>query len=76
MIMEGGATVSMTSKLVLGLAVVVAYSIASRLISSLRLSRALSKYPIVNEKWDAAAKKQFHESADAILAKGVTLVWN
>ncbi|KAG9232275.1 cytochrome P450 [Amylocarpus encephaloides] len=41
--------------------------------SSIRLSRALSRYPWANKTWDAAAKKHFLESADQIIRDGSEL---
>ncbi|KAH6720215.1 cytochrome P450 [Leptodontidium sp. MPI-SDFR-AT-0119] len=62
---------AIASKLVLGVLVVVACTLASRLRNSMRVKRILSTYPMANEKWDAAGKKHFTENADRILADAV-----
>lgn len=65
---------AIASKLVLGVLVVVACTLASRLWNSMRVKRILSTYPMANEKWDAAGKKHFTENADRILADAVAQV--
>lgn len=42
--------------------------------SNLRMLKALSRYPIINEKWDAEAKKKFTESAATIVNDGAKMV--
>jgi hypothetical protein len=61
-------------KLLLASVFIAACTIVTRLISSLKLSAALKKYPMVNEKWDAEAKKAFTLDANSILQKGVEMV--
>lgn len=63
-----------TPKIFLAAALIAVSLVATRLFNAFRLSQALSKYPIVNEKWDAEAKKQFAESAASIMEKGVAMV--
>ncbi|KAH6674999.1 cytochrome P450 [Halenospora varia] len=41
--------------------------------SNLRMLKALSRYPIINEKWDAEAKKKFTESAATIVNDGAKM---
>lgn len=72
--METHGLASIASKLVLGLVAVAACTFASRLFSSLRVSRILSRYPIANEKWDAEGKQHFNEHADSILKDAVAQV--
>jgi type II secretory pathway component PulF len=64
----------MFAKLSLAVVVVITFTVVSQLWSNFRYSQAMSKFPMANEKWDAAAKKEFTESGASILAKGVTLV--
>lgn len=56
--------------------VIVIVAIVSHLFSSLRVPRALSRYPIINERWDDAAKKNFTESASKIVQEGSAMVSN
>ncbi|KAF4634956.1 hypothetical protein G7Y89_g3133 [Cudoniella acicularis] len=44
-----------------------------KVISGLRLAKALSRYPIINRKWDAAAKKQFTEDAATVVNNGAAM---
>lgn len=62
------------AKICLAVGVVITCTIASHLWSNFKYLRAMNKFPIVNERWDAAAKKEFTMSAASILAKGVALV--
>lgn len=63
-----------TAKVGLAIGAILLISVANHLFNEFRASRALSKFPIANEKWDAEAKKKFTESAGEILARGVALV--
>lgn len=65
---------SLTAKVGLAIGVVALVAIANHLFTSIRNSRALSKFPIANEKWDAEARKTFTESAADVIARGVALV--
>lgn len=69
-LVEGDAA----AKICLAVGVVITCTIASHLWSNFKYSQAMKKFPMVNERWDAAAKKEFTMSAASILAKGVVLV--
>ncbi|KUJ21322.1 trichothecene C-8 hydroxylase [Mollisia scopiformis] len=60
-------------KVYLAIGVILSIIVASQLISHLKLSRALSRYPLVNPKWGPAEKAEFTTSAASILAKGVEM---
>lgn len=69
--------IDLLPKLYLGLGlgaltIIVPYILS--ILSSIRLSRRLSKFPFVNKKWDAAAKKHFQTSAEEIIQEGARLV--
>lgn len=67
-------TDSLAAKIGFTIGVVALITIASHFLTAISNARALSKYPIANEKWDAEAKKHFTQSAGEVLAKGVALV--
>ena len=67
-------TDSLAAKIGFTIGVVALITIASHFLTAISNARALSKYPIANEKWDAEAKKKFTESASEILDRGVALV--
>jgi type II secretory pathway component PulF len=67
-------TDGLPAKLWAAASIVIICAAVSYLFNAIRFSKALAKYPIINEKWDAAAKKRFTESAGAILAEGVAMV--
>jgi hypothetical protein len=65
---------SLATKIGLTIGVVALLALANHFFTVLSNARALSKYPIANEKWDAEAKKKFTESASEILDRGIALV--
>ena len=65
---------SLAIKIGLTIGAVALLALANHFFTVLSNARALSKYPIVNEKWDAEAKKKFAECASELLDRGVALV--
>jgi hypothetical protein len=62
------------AKMSVAAGVLVTCTLAMHLWNNFRYSQALSKFPMANDQWDAAAKVDFLKSGESILAKGLALV--